>query len=418
LTRINCPRCRELVPSNGGPGDDWHSCPSCGERWRVPVLEAAEPALHLPPLRVREIPVESELPEARPAPPPAPESPWENLDAPAAPSVLRSRGKERDLSEAKVFNHIIKIAVCAFFMLVPLVCGGGLVLTASLRQPLLSPCMIFPLMLSYLFVAAIARNVHAFFFGPVFRLTPAGIRLRYWRPAGAVNGGFLLPFYRAVAARVPWEEFRRCHTYTHTTNGSVDWATLTIETERGPHVIAFDIFTAKVQDMQEAILDYRENEFRQPLRERLNVARFCGRWFRRPLRLRFESREGWLSRMLAGLFGDKSEGKRFVELCDEGLAMGDHPDDLRVVRWERVKFARLSSLTRNGHTVQTLQVHLHDGRMLEFLDGYEVSLEELSEFLDPPLEKVSRAYELMDLGDDVETAAERAGLPPVGHSRR
>jgi hypothetical protein len=186
---------------------------------------------------------------------------------------------------------------------------------------------------------------------------------------------------------------------------------LTLVTANGIHCIDGDVFTANSGKLQEAILDYQEEVFRQKPRKELDVPGFCRRRFRTPLRV--TGREwcepsGW-----AYWFSGPgvSTDQAVLQFSAEGFGMGRDEDNLRVIPWESILFARMRNKVVNFRTSRLLVVHLRDDSRIVLADVYSRSLDELQEFLDPPLHKVRMAYRWIASGDDIETAAVKAQLP-------
>ena len=363
------------------------------------------------------------------------------------------------VSQGRTLYHLIKAAVFGWLgalfllgILVPLALnpeerpsGAGLIALVAVN-----------LVLGWLMGTAFSRNLHALFARPHLRLSPEGIALRYW-PATRLSLAMFRPTYKIVERFVPWPEYLGCRTFTRDAAlPFYQYKSLILETTAGEHEIGRDVFRPPVQQLQQTILDYQQEQFYQPEREAADVAEFCRLRFRTPVRIvstvgpsTLAWAVGLLATVVASLFfvvthfGSvgatrfgiwlvvalvlavigvelarkclRGWGQRVLELRAESLALGPSPDKLRLVPWQDILFVRAATKTLQGTTskeITSLEVRLRNAASIRLYPYYRYPAENLQDLLDPPAEKVAEAYQRMEQGEDVEMAAVAAGLPP------
>jgi hypothetical protein len=361
-----------------------------------------------------------------------------------------------DLSRPKIVNHLLKGAVF----------GGMAYAAYRFAFQFGSPWGYGLGLIAWVCAAAVLRNLHALLVLPKFVLSPDGIRLRYWRFTDLLSLGLFRPWNPVFDLTVPWSLYEGCGTFKRSGGDPWDaWQALRVETTYGTLTIGWDVFARNVDDLMAAVAEYRESQFRQPLREAARVNDFQRRRFQAPLRLE-ESvvKEGWLeygcgafmALLLLGVFGmlgtlglieanragildwvlliaggviativllvivlrDRTPriGTRILELRTEGVALGNTEATLQVFPWEDVLYTRMIEQTHqpnsdNPFKSMQLLLHLRNRRPVELGARQGYTLQELSDLLDPPLDKVREAWNRVNVGEAIETAAVNAGLP-------
>lgn len=108
-------------------------------------------------------------------------------------------------------------------------------------------------------------------------------------------------------------------------------------------------------------------------------------------------------------------GKRVLELRADGLALGNTFDDLRVIRWDDIRFVRAHTKVANAKKGtsyhEAIEIRRADRSSLLLRASYARSLADLEALIDPPVAKVADVRRRMRAGEDLERACVAAGLP-------
>lgn len=300
-----------------------------------------------------------------------------------------------------------------------------------------------------------ARNLHAFRIRPVVMLSPSGIHVRKWADVGLLR--CLLPFHRIEMWDIPWNAYEGTQVFSQSTNGVVHSKELFIFTDRGKLSIPWGIFDLSVERLQNAILDYREIEFRLPQRIAAGLAEFQRRRFAEPAVFRSWTMPFWIPAGLAatavgitfyslgledrsfaenlvtwtwiiGVFAIwhtsadwwRQRNQGHIELRSDGLVVADSAGTGRPVPWEDVLFAR--ACTKSSHwgygarnesdagVLEAIEVRLAGGRSMRICAPSTTVLERLHGLLEPPLDRLLVAKERIAAGEAIEAAAKAAGL--------
>lgn len=370
---------------------------------------------------------------------------------------------QRDLSRPKIVNHLFKIV--AF--------GGLFTGSVYCMYQVGEPWMYALLLLGWCFLAAVARNFHALVALPRFVLTHEGLELRYWRVTNWFTLGMFRPWNVMVELSIPWWMYRGCETFKRSGGDPWDaWQALFIETSHGTLTIGWDVFARSVDELMAAVGEYREMELRLPLRKAARVVEFQRRRFVEPLRFRPEPAHANVfaagcaifgalvvlvpigGLIVMGLIAAYKEGTlgivvaiggsiialittlclvfrdrrptlftQWIEFRAEGLLFGGaREDEEQLVPWEDVYYTRMMERTSdptsdNPTKWHQLFIHTRDYAPVQ-LGGLETcfgrTLQEMSDLIDPPCDRVQDAWQHINNGDDVETAALFAGLPARG----
>jgi hypothetical protein len=361
-----------------------------------------------------------------------------------------------DLSRPKLFNHIFKGALF-----------GGMTYAASHFARQAGTPWIYGLwFIGWICAAAVLRNLHALVICPRFVLSHEGIRLRYWRWTDFMSWGMFRPWNKVVSLTVPWSLYEGCRTFKRSGGDPWDaWEALHIDTSCGTLTIGWDVFARGVDELMQGISEYREMEFRRPLREAVRAIEFQRRRFTTPLRVQEPKVSGsWLAAgcglilavivivpigalittgllaahkanildkvlgygggaiallvLLGYCLRDRRPrlGSRILEFRQEGLAFGNEPDNMHVVPWEDVLYTRMLEETLNPSSDNpakstSLFVHLRGFAPVSLGGAYGRSRQELSDLIDPPLDRVRDAWQRIEAGESPEKAAVAAGLP-------
>jgi hypothetical protein len=188
-----------------------------------------------------------------------------------------------DLSQPKVFNHIVKgtlFGVAAYRI-------GDF----ALRQP--SPWNYLIGIVVWLCVAVVLRNLHALVVVPRLELSSEGIRLRYWRGTWFFTLGMFRPWNRVVDVTIPWFEYLGCRTIKQSGGDPWDaWEGFYIDTFRASHEVGWDVFSRSVTGLMNAVNEYRSGDSPvqdepasvEPI-ENSNSGRFQSAWFATPVQI-------------------------------------------------------------------------------------------------------------------------------------
>ena len=345
-------------------------------------------------------------------------------------------------SSNKTVNHIIKAVIFA----VP----AGTILFFVFTE-VTHPAAYALGLLAWPFLAAMFRNLQALGVGPYLRLTSEALEVRYWEPVEFFSFAMFRPTYSIIEHSIPWSRYEGCNTYTHEVNGITNFKALIIETDYATYTIGWDIFRGSLDLLQNAILDFLQEQFHQPEREAMRVSEFCRERFSTPVRVNSNGPgmmlallglsagsaavvytfvpsfpdTGWVfvpGVLLLGTAYTANEWfsslkKRVLEFRSDGFAIGPSAEQLRLIPWDQILFARTvtKSESYNGATateqIVSIEIRLRDRSTISLPSVYKRPLSELKEMLDPPLDKVQAAYERIDQGEDIETASVSAGLP-------
>ena len=254
-------------------------------------------------------------------------------------------------------------------------------------------------------LAAAGRNIHALLAEPHLRLHHKGISLRYW-DFNDLSLDLLRPTHRMIEQNIPWHRFLKCSVY-----GRRD---LIIETAGFTHVIDGGIFSESSSHIQLEILDYIDVKFHQDAREAGRVRDFCKRRFSVPLLI--EPGET-LGTAWAAVFR-QTKDQKYIELRAEGLALGPKPESMLLTPWDEIVFVRPTITTKVNHltgseeapVLESIEVRLKDRASILLYSIYKRSLADIQNLLDPPPDKPTMAWRLMETGEDIEQAARSVGL--------
>lgn len=301
----------------------------------------------------------------------------------------------------------------------------------------------------------VARNLHAFQIRPVVALSPAGIHVRKWADVGLLRS--LLPYHRIETWDIPWNAYEGTQVFSQSTNGVVHSKELFIFTDRGKLGIPWGIFDLSVERLQNAILDYREIEFRLPQRIAAGLSEFQRRRFAEPVVFRSWTMPFWIPAGLAAtavgitvyslgledrsFAGDlvistwgigvfvlwhtsalwwRQRNQAFIELRADGLVVSGSAGSGRPVPWEDLLFAR--ACTKSSHwgygardenapgVLEAIEVRMAGGRSVRICAPSATVLERLHGLLEPPLDRLLVAKQRIAAGEAIEAAAKAAGL--------
>jgi len=313
----------------------------------------------------------------------------------------------------------------------------------------------FALVVAWPGLCLIARNVHAFLLKPRLVLSPAGIHVRKWRNLNLL--GWILPYHRIDVWDIPWNAYQGTQVFSESVNGVVHSKELFLFTERGKLSIPWGIFNLSVERLQNAILDYREIEFRLPQRLAAGLTEFQRKRFAEPVVFRSWTMPLWIPTGILALAAgitlysqDKWEegqapepviwtwiitvfvlwftlkqwwqerGQGHIELRADGLVVADAAVSGRPVPWEDVLFAR--ACTKASHwgygardenapgVLEAIEVRMAGGRSVRICAPSTTILERLHGLLEPPLDRLLIARQRIAAGDSIEAAAKAAGL--------
>jgi len=293
---------------------------------------------------------------------------------------------------------------------------------------------------------AASRRLALLFQHPRLRLAPDGIHVRWYRLGWRA---LLRPRFAWEERRVPWAEFRGCRIERIEFPEFVPWSKRLILATAGPEIpLTWGMFEPSVETLQRDLLDYLQLSVRRAERDAARVPQLQRLLYRQPVALRcirvgrsevflsiigllvvaayfavhFGPSLGYLRALelyvvlaAAGLaigyviWRRWVGATRFIELREGGLSLGPSAQEARLIAWEEIAFARVHDVPGGlGTSLTKLELRLRDGHALYIRSLPEAA--QLAALLDPPAERVRRAWELINAGRPARAAALEAGL--------